>query len=70
MLRLCCAAARTPMLRASGARAPVGLRHASSGGGGGGAVKVNACVCDMSLGVELLFCSIVLSKHLLSNIKL
>ena len=27
-------------------------------------------MCDMSLGVELLFCSIVLSKHLLSNIKL
>ena len=41
MLRLCCAAARAPMLRASGGRVPIGLRHASSGGGGGGAVKVN-----------------------------
>jgi len=30
------------MLRASGARAPVGLRHASSGGGGGGAIKAAA----------------------------
>jgi len=30
------------MLRASGSRAPVGLRHASSGGGGGGAVKAVA----------------------------
>ena len=29
------------MLRASGGRVPIGLRHASSGGGGGGAVKVN-----------------------------
>ena len=44
MLRLCCAAARAPMLRASGARAPIGLRHASNGGGGGGgAIKVNPC---------------------------
>lgn len=49
------------MLRASGGRVPIGLRHASSGGGGGGAVKVNE---PRTKKTEIFFVIILIVMHL------